>query len=168
MSQRTFDPIHILRRLEAHGVLFVLIGGLAGKAHGSPTLTVDIDICPADDRENLERLAAALGELGTRWRGAPRDVPFHPARETIERSELLTLITDHGDLDVVRYPPGVDGYDELAASAVKAELDEGLVVPVASLDDLIEMKRAVGRPKDRIELEVLGALRDEIDQRGAG
>jgi hypothetical protein len=36
---------------------------------------------------------------------------------------------------------------------------------VAALEDLIRMKRAAGRPKDRIELEVLGALAEEIDRR---
>jgi hypothetical protein len=40
----------------------------------------------------------------------------------------------------------------------------GVTVKVASIDDLIRMKRAAGRPKDLIELEVLGALRDEIDE----
>jgi len=42
----------------------------------------------------------------------------------------------------------------------------GATVLVAGLDDLIAMKRAAGRPKDRIELEILGALREEIDRRG--
>ena len=164
MTERQFDPVHLLQRLTAHGVRFVLIGGLAGKAHGSPTLTVDLDICPADDRDNLERLAAALGELGATWRGAPHDAPFVPERQTIERNEVLTLVTDSGDLDVVRHPVGVMGFEELAANAVDAELADGLFVRVASLDDLIAMKRAAGRPKDRIELEVLGALREEIDR----
>lgn len=163
MTEPTFDPIHILRRLQAHGVRFVLIGGLAAKVHGSPTLTVDIDVCPARDGDNLERLAAVLGELGAGLRGAPPNLPFHPDRRTLERAELLTLRTDHGDLDVITRPQGVDGYDELAANATDTELADGLRVPVASLDDLIRMKRASGRPKDRIELEVLGALRDEID-----
>jgi hypothetical protein len=163
MTEPTFDPVHILRRMHAHGVRFVLIGGLAAKVHGSPTLTVDIDVCPARDRDNLERLAAVLGELGARLRGAPPDLPFHPDRRTLERTEILTLRTDHGDLDVIIRPQGVDGYDELVANASDTELAADLRVPVASLDDLIRMKRASGRPKDRIELEVLGALRDEID-----
>lgn len=42
----------------------------------------------------------------------------------------------------------------------------GVRVQVASLDDLIAMKRAAGRPKDRVELEILGALREELDRRG--
>ncbi len=164
MNARRFDPVHILRRLQAHRVRFVLIGGLAGKAHGSPTLTVDIDICYARDRDNLERLAALLGELGAVLRGAPPDLPFHPDRRTIERGDTFTLTTDYGDLDILGTPSGVDGFDELDANAVEAELDDGLVVRIASLDDLIRMKRAAGRPKDRVELEILGALRDEVER----
>jgi len=38
-------------------------------------------------------------------------------------------------------------------------------VKVASIDALIQMKRAAGRPKDLIEVEVLAALREEIDRR---
>ena len=57
------------------------------------------------------------------------------------------------------------GFDDLVANAVAAELDVDLLVPVASLDDLTRMKRAAGRPKDRVELEILGALRDELDTR---
>lgn len=158
-----FDPVHILRRLNAHGVRYVLIGGLAAKAHGSPTLTVDIDICYARERDNLEKLAAALGELGTVLRGAPPDLPFHADRRTLERGDTFTFRTDYGDLDILGTPAGVSGFDELDANAEDADLDAGLVVRVASLDDLIRMKRAAGRPKDRVELEILGALRDEID-----
>lgn len=40
---------------------------------------------------------------------------------------------------------------------------EGFHILVASLDNLIRMKRAAGRPNDRIELEILGALRDELE-----
>ena len=164
MSQRQFDPVHILRRLQAHGVRFVLIGGLAAKAHGSPTLTVDIDICHARDRDNLERLAAVLGEMGTVLRGAPPDLPFHPDRRTLERGDAFTFTTDFGDLDILGTPSGTTGFAELDANAEEADLGEHLVVRIASLDDLIRMKRAAGRQKDRIELEVLGALRDEIDR----
>ena len=41
----------------------------------------------------------------------------------------------------------------------------GTRVPVASLDDLIRMKRAAGRIKDRIEVENLSALREVRDKK---
>jgi hypothetical protein len=163
MTRRRFDPVGILRLFQARGVRFVLIGGLAAKAHGSPTLTVDIDICYARDSDNLERLAAALRELGSVLRGAPAELPFRLDARTLRLGDTFTFVTDLGDLDVLGTPSGVNGFDELIANAQELELDEGLVVPVASLDDLIRMKRAAGRAKDRIELEVLGALRDEVE-----
>lgn len=163
MNARQFDPAHIFRRLQSHKVRFVLIGGLAAKVHGSPTLTVDIDICYARDRGNLERLAAVLGELGSVLRGAPPGLPFHPDARILERGDTFTLTTDFGDLDIIGTPTGVSGFAELNANALDAELDAELVVRVAALDDLIRMKRAAGRPKDRVELEILGALRDEIE-----
>jgi hypothetical protein len=64
---RPFDPAAILRILEAHDVRYVLIGGLAASLHGSPHVTTDVDISPSADRDNLVRLAAALGELDARY-----------------------------------------------------------------------------------------------------
>jgi len=37
---------------------------------------------------------------------------------------------------------------------------------VAGVDELIAMKRAAGRPKDRAQLEILLALREEIRRAG--
>lgn len=164
MTQRQFDSVHILRRLVGHGVRFVLIGGLAAKAHGSPTLTVDIGVCHARDLDNLERLAAVLAELGAALRGAPTDLPFSPDAASLARGDAFTFTTDFGDFDVLGTRAGVAGFDDLDANAVEAELDDDLVVRVAAIDDLIRMKRAAGRPKDRVELEILGALRDEINE----
>jgi hypothetical protein len=164
MSRARFDPVQILLRLNAEGVRYVVIGGLAAKAHGSPTLTVDLDICYAREPEDLARLASVLSELDVSLRGAPAGLPFTPDSQTLRRGDHFTLSTRYGDLDLLGVPAGIGGYDELAANAVEAELDDALVVRIASLDDLIRMKRAAGRPKDRVELEILGALRDEIDE----
>jgi hypothetical protein len=121
-------------------------------------------VCYARDPDNLERLATVLGELGAELRAAP-GLPFRPDRQTLERGDAFTFTTHHGDLDILGTPAGVSGYGELEANAEDLELDEELVVKLASLDDLIRMKRAAGRPKDRVELEILGALADEIDER---
>src|SRR5687768_14196224 len=77
-----FDPIPILEALRRNDVRFVLIGAAAAVAQGSPIPTEDVDITPARDRENLERLAAALRELGAKLRTPkyaaefPVDGPF--------------------------------------------------------------------------------------------
>jgi hypothetical protein len=158
---RDFDPERLLRILGAHGVRFVLIGGWAAKLLGSPTVTGDIDICYARDAANLERLAAALAELHVRLRGAPAGLPFRPDSPTLAAGDVFTLVTDAGDLDLLGSPSGVGSFEDLDRAALALDLD-GQVIRVASIDDLIRMKRAAGRPKDLVELEILGALRAEM------
>ncbi len=160
-----FQPDVILRLLIERGVRFVLIGGLAAQAHGSPSLTADLDICYARDGENLARLAATLLELSAVRRGLPDDAPRMPPLDarTLRAGGLFTLTTTAGDFDLIATPdPGYD-FERLHASAVTTTV-AGKTVLVASLADLIDMKRAAGRPKDRIELEILGALREELDR----
>jgi predicted nucleotidyltransferase len=164
---RRFHPGLILQSLIDHGVRFVVVGGLAAQAHGSPTLTNDLDICYARDRDNLERLADALGELAAVRRGLPGDAPRMPPLDarTLRAGGLFRLTTRHGDFDILATPdPGFD-YERLLEHAIPTEV-RGAPINIASLSDLIEMKRAAGRPKDRIELEILGALREELDRQG--
>jgi hypothetical protein len=162
MSEPAFDPIAGLRTLVDHGVRFVLIGGYAAALRGSPMMTGDVDFCPARDRENLERLADALRSLHARLRGAPADAPFVLDSRTIEAGDHFTFATDAGPIDCLGTPAGTDGFADLDASASDEDLD-GLVVRVASLEDLIRMKRAADRPQDRIAVEWLSALRDELE-----
>jgi hypothetical protein len=161
-----FQPEQILRRLVAEDVRFVLIGGLAGQAHGSPLLTQDLDVCYSRDRENLERLATVLRDLAAIRRGLPVDAPRMPPLDarTLRASSLFTLQTRFGAFDLLAIPdPGFD-FDRLTRDAVAMEFD-GIPIMVAGLDDLIAMKRAAGRPKDLAALEILGALREELDRR---
>jgi len=168
-EQPRFAPERILDRLITRNVRFIVVGGFAAQAHGSPSLTRDLDICYARDRENIERLADVLTDLAAVRRDLPPDAPRTPPLDarTIRAGGLFTLMTSAGPLDLLAAPdPGLD-YEQLVVRAVTGTID-GREILVASLDDLIEMKRAAGRPKDRIELEILGALREEIDRRGEG
>lgn len=160
-----FDPLRVLRSLNEAEVRYVVIGAFAGRLLGSPTVTRDLDICYARDRPNLEALAGVLRDLNARLRGVNEPVAFRLDARSLEAGDSFTLVTDAGDLDILATPQGTGGYDDLARTANETDLD-GLLVLVASIDDLIRMKRAAGRPKDLIELEVLGALRDEIDSAG--
>jgi len=159
-TQPPFDPLAALRALSDADVDFVLIGGVAARLHGSPSLTRDVDICYSRDRDNVERLAAALGSLHARLRGVDDDVPFVLDAATLLAGANFTFTTDVGDVDVLALPAGVEGYAELAAHAEVVDLDD-MSILVTTLDDLIRMKRAAGRAKDRAEVEILAALRDE-------
>ncbi len=164
VRSRPFDPLKALRVLDDHGVRFVMIGGFAGRLHGSPSVTNDLDLCYGRDRENLQRLGAALRELGAHFRSAPEGLPFQMDAATLAAGMNFTFVTDAGNLDVLGQPSGTGGFEDLDRSAEPMDLD-GLTVRVASLDDLIRMKQAAARPKDLIEVEVLGALREEIESR---
>ena len=155
--------------LERHGVRYVLIGGLAAVLHGSPLLTMDADICPGRDPENLAHLGAALGELDARIRTAdtPDGVPFPGDAAFLERVELLNLITQAGDLDLAFTPAGTSGFSDLSARAMPMII-RGVTVSVAALEDVIRSKEAANRPKDHRTLPVLHQLLKEIQRRRGG
>jgi len=157
----SFQPLAVLRALTEAGVRFVLIGGLAARQHGSATVTNDTDICYDRTPDNLERLAAVLRDMNARLRGVDDDVPFVLDARTLRNGDSFTFETDFGAVDVLATPSGTAGYDDMVAGADTIDLG-GFGVAVVALDDLIRMKRAAARPKDRIEVEVLLALRDEI------
>jgi len=160
----TFSARKLLTALIDAEVEFVIVGGLAAQAHGSPLITEDLDICHDLDCANLERLANALASLTAIRRGMPEGVAPPLDARALRAGDVFTLRTRFGDLDLLAHPePGLD-YQVLRSRAIRYEL-YGSEVWMASLDDLIAMKRAAGRPKDLLALEHLGALREELDRR---
>ncbi len=101
-------------------------------------------------------------ELNAALRGAPEGLPFVPDAKTLKAGDAFTFKTDAGALDCLGTPMGTSGYADLASRADSIDID-GLVIQVASLDDLIRMKAAAGRQKDLDAIHTLKALRDEIE-----
>jgi hypothetical protein len=157
MQLEPFRPDRLLARLSNSGVDYVVIGGIAAQAHGSPQFTGDVDICYATDEANLERLGRVLVALGARVRGVAEDLPFVPDERTLRRTQILALDTPDGKLDLLAAPSGSPGYAALAADAVIVEW-AGATIKVASLAHLIAMKNAAGGPKDLIAVEELEAI----------
>lgn len=156
------DAERILRALAEHGVEYVLIGGLAVQTHGHVRTTNDADLIPAPDPANLERLAAALRSLDARvlnpgHEGDPIDTQMLP------RATLWQFTSRDGGIDVRRDVPGARPYSELSERALPVRLGE-IEVAVVSLDDLIHMKLASGRPQD---LADVAALTDPGAESGA-
>jgi hypothetical protein len=145
--------------LAAHGVDFVVIGGLAATLYGSAHVTFDLDITPRRDPDNLARLAAALKELDARMRveKEPSGVEFDHSASFLARCEILTLTTSSGDLDISFVPSGTQGYPDLRRDALELSI-HGVTVVVAALADVIRSKEAAGRSKDRLVLPELRAL----------
>ncbi len=160
-----FNPEAVIRLLGRHEVRYVVIGGLAAVTHGAPIVTQDVDICYARDDDNLTRTAAALLETRAQLRGADPNLPFRLDAKTLRAGDSFTFTTDIGWLDLLGTPSGTTGYEDLARTAAAIPLF-GYQVLVASVDDLIRMKRAAGRRKDLLAIEELAALRDELDARG--
>lgn len=163
MSEGSFSPQEIFAALSRHGVDYVTIGGFAANAHGSRRLTLDVDIVPAPDEANYERLAAALDELGAPESAVDSGFRDLDPRDSFDlaRARILKLPTAAGDLDLLNGALGAPPYEDLRKRSVEVEV-RGTPVRIASLDDLIAMKRASGRPQDLRDIAELTAP-DEPD-----
>ncbi len=150
----------LLQILDKHGVDFVVIGGMAGLAHGSAYPTYDLDVAYARDRANLERMTAALRELDVTLRGAPAGLPFQLDAQTLANGSNFTFDSPYGSFDILGDAAGMNSYDELRNGALVATIEE-VEVRVASLDHLIAMKRAANRPKDQLMVEEYISLADQ-------
>ena len=164
MTADDFDPAGLLARLVDHEVRFVVIGGLAGNIRGTPVVTHDLDVCYSRDRENLEKMASLLAAVHASLRvaGEEDNLPLPPDARALALGDTFTLRTDFGPFDIFGTPSGTRGYDDLSAGATRFEIADDVVVLVASVADLMRMKRASARTKDIAQLAHLEALEEEI------
>jgi predicted nucleotidyltransferase len=153
----------LLRALLDAQVEFIVVGGTAAIAHGALTPTQDLDIAAPMTEANLSRLMQALS-------------PFHPKHATrldlgevwqspreLTKFRLLLLQTDIGRLDVLGRIDPLGPYESL--KAVEMDLLESTKVRVLELDQLIEVKAHLTRPKDKIVEAELRAVADALRQR---
>src|SRR3954447_27043594 len=62
--RRRFDPYGILQALDRYRVQYVVIGGVSRLPQGTEEITRGIDIVPSTRGDNLQKLDAALREIG--------------------------------------------------------------------------------------------------------
>ena len=160
MNAAATDYAKLIAALEKAGVDFIVIGGLAANAHGSPRFTQDVDVVYSRADDNLARLVRALAPLKPYPRGAPPGLPFEWSLPTLVRGLNFTLTTTVGSLDILGEIVGGGRYEELRAHSTVMRIFRH-DVRILNLDALIRAKRAAGRPKDFeviAELELLQEL----------
>ena len=131
---------------------------------GSSRVTYDVDLCYRRTPDNLERLAAALGSLSLTLRGAPPELKFRVDAQALALGQNYTFEVDgQYPLDFLGYLEPIGTYEDLLPHAETLDI-AGRPTRVIGLDDLIRIKRYLGRPKDReslLQLEAIKRLREQ-------
>jgi hypothetical protein len=161
----------LLAALLRRRVQFLVVGGIAAQLHGATRATKDLDIIVPWERDNFDRLAAALEDLDARLDLPPDlgDLEVRASVELIARTSMTRWLTQAGALDVMQeIPAGEHGeprqYAQLKEHAAYVRSADVNVL-VAALDDVIASKEHADRPKDRQALPELHALRDRLTGR---
>jgi hypothetical protein len=156
-----FEPI--FAALDAAGVRYVVVGGVAVVLHGHARFTADLDIAIDLSPDGTRDAMAALGGLGLRPRlpvsaGDFAD-PEIRAGWVRERGMQVFSLYDPGEplrsVDVFVENP--IAFEDLWARSEVVEL-EGVQTRIASIADLIELKRRADRPQDRTDIDALAAI----------
>lgn len=153
------DYGRLIASLDKGAVEFIVIGGVAANAHGSPRFTQDVDVVYARSDDNLDRIVRVLRPLEPYLRGAPPGLPFEWSAKTLKRGLNFTLTTNAGSLDLLGEIVGGGTYEELHAHSSLMRIF-GRDVRVLDLDALIRAKRSAGRPKDFEAIAELELLRE--------
>ena len=142
------DYRDILTALVQRHTRFLVVGAHAMAAHGYPRATVDIDVWVEPTAQNAERVWQALAEFG-----APLDA-LDVTREDFVRPDMVIQFgLPPNRVDILTGVSGL-GFEAAWANRVEGVVD-GVRVPVISMADLIENKRATGRDKDRADIKGL-------------
>lgn len=168
-APETPDVARLIAVLDRHGATYLVVGGAGAIAYGATRPTKDLDCVVQHDRENLDRVAAAMRELGARLRveglsdEQARELPVVIDGRALANSEISTWTTDAGKLDILANIPAADGrllrYEQLLGRS--KQLTAGAVtLRVAGLQDIIASKEYSNRPKDHEALPELRTLRD--------
>ena len=134
--------------LNAHGVVFVLVGGYAVGWHGVVRATGDIDFLYEQTPRNVARLCDALREFGAPERFI--DPAFLLSREAVTQIGHEPL-----RIDLLAAISGVT-FGAVLRGAELIDLEDQHVL-VIGLKELRANKAASGRPKDRMDLRRLGS-----------
>ena len=143
--------VRLAKLLEQHGLEAILIGNAAAALQGAPVTTVDLDFMFRKTPVNLRKLKALADSLE-----AYVLRPYYPV------SDLFRIVNDDDglQLDFMATIHGVRSFASLRSRAVRFDFDRAALL-VASLSDIINSKKAAGRPRDLAVLPLIERIRHE-------
>src|SRR5437588_11222359 len=152
--------IPIFAALEAAGVHYVVVGGVATVFHGYARLTVDIDLVVHLEPANCLKAIKVLTELGFKPRAPvnPNDFADPQVRQRWIEEKGLTVMTFYR---LIPTPLEVDlflrepfDFGDLWRNRADFQIN-GTPIHVIDKQSLITMKRAAARSRDLEDVEAL-------------
>ncbi|MDP2753153.1 MAG: hypothetical protein Q8P40_02045 [Nitrospirota bacterium] len=132
-------------------VEYLFIGKFGAILYGYPGTTQDIDIFLYKEKSNCERLVTALKELGF-------DLNEELEEAILAGKDFIQIRGGPFPLDIVFAPDGIKSFED--AKKRSRIIDEMFFC--ASMDDIIESKKAAGRQRDKEELSRMELFRKEL------
>ena len=153
------DFAALIATLSDHGVELILVGGTAAILLGAPLTTLDVDIVYRQTPENAARLMAALGELEAEARPRIPGRQIRPSQEILEKAiGPVLLVTKDGPLDLLPRLDPLGPFEALVEHCHEMTIADRQIL-VIGVDALILSKQHANRPKDRLALPILLALK---------
>lgn len=141
----------VAETFKKYNVAYLFIGKFGAILYGYPGTTQDIDIFPQKEKTNCEKLVMALKELG-----------FHLDEDLTEAiltgKDFIQIRGGPFPIDIVFTPDGIESFEE----AKKRSRLIGEMFYCASMDDIIQSKKAAGRQRDKEELPRLELFREAL------
>lgn len=156
MKRETFNPVQaqeVAAAFARNEVDYMFIGKSGAILLGYPGTTQDVDVFPRKDDENGRRIVTALRELGF-------EVDRVLEADIVRGKDFVQIKEGPFDIDLVFAPDGIESYED-----AKTRIDTSSGFPVANIRDIIESKRAAGRPRDAIELPQLRDFQRAYEQK---
>ena len=166
-----YEPI--FKALNTAGVRYVVVGGLAVAMQGHARFTADVDLVVDLEEGPAARAIEALSAMNLKPRAPvnPLDFASKEIRDSWIRERGMQVFCLYDPSDPIRvvdlFVSHPMPFDELWARSEEIALS-GVTVRVASIPDLIRMKRESGRSEDLSDIEHLEAiLRERKGREGA-
>ncbi|HMZ59586.1 MAG TPA: hypothetical protein PL048_12465 [Leptospiraceae bacterium] len=156
--------LDLFRDFQKNEIKYLVVGGLAVNLHGVPRMTNDVDVILSEEKENLVKFIESMRRLGY--------VPKLPVKaDVLLDDEKINIWIKDRNLKAFTFYNTKDNYkvvdflivhplnfaESYERKTVKS-IDE-LEIHVVSYEDLITMKKSIGRPRDNQDINLLERVR---------